>query len=42
MITAALMETPAFMRDLQAARMELRQVLGYPAEPEVVGSVKAR
>jgi acid phosphatase (class A) len=39
-IAYALMETPAFMRDLQAARAELRQVLGYPAEPDVVGSVK--
>ena len=41
-ITAALMETPTFMHDLQAARTELRQALGYPAEPEVVGSVKAK
>jgi hypothetical protein len=41
-ITAALMETPAFMRDLETARAELRQALGYPAEPEVVGSVKAK
>jgi acid phosphatase (class A) len=39
-IAYALMETPAFMRDLQAARAELRQVLGYPAEPDTVGSVK--
>ena len=41
-IAYALMETPAFMRDLQAARAELRQVLGYPAEPEAVGSVKPK
>jgi membrane-associated phospholipid phosphatase len=39
-IAYALMETPAFMRDLQAAPAELRQVLGYPAEPDTVGSVK--
>ena len=37
-IANALMEKPAFMRDLEAARVELRQVLGYPAEPEAVGS----
>jgi acid phosphatase (class A) len=41
-IAYALMETPAFMRDLQAARAELREVLGYPAEPDVVGSVKPK
>jgi acid phosphatase (class A) len=41
-IAYALMETPAFMRDLQAARAELRQVLGYPAEPDAVGSVKPK
>ena len=41
-ITAALMETPAFRRDLETARAELRQALGYPTEPEVVGSVKGR
>jgi len=41
-IAHALMETPAFMRDLQAARAELRQVLGYPAEPEAVGSAKPK
>jgi len=41
-ITYAMMETPAFMRDLHAAQTELRDVLGYPAEPEVVGSVKAK
>ena len=28
-ITYAMMQTPEFMRDLQAARVELRQVLGY-------------
>ncbi len=33
-IAHAMMEVPAFMTDLQAARAELRQVLGYPAEPE--------
>jgi len=41
-IAHALMETPAFMSDLLAARAELRQVLGYPAEPEVVGAVRAK
>ena len=41
-IVHALMEKPAFMRDLEAARIELRQVLGYPAEPEAVGSVKPK
>jgi acid phosphatase (class A) len=39
-IVHALTERPAFMRDLQASRTELRQVLGYPAEPEAVGTVK--
>ena len=38
-IAHALMEKPAFMGDLEAARTELRQVLGYPAEPDAVGSV---
>ena len=32
-IAHAMMEKPAFMRDLQAARAELRQALGNPAEP---------
>jgi len=41
-IVHALMEKPAFMRDLEAARVELRQVLGYPAEPDAVGSVKPK
>jgi acid phosphatase (class A) len=41
-ITYALLQTPAFVRDLQAARAELRQVLGYPAEPDAVGSVKPK
>jgi acid phosphatase (class A) len=41
-IAHALMETPAFMRDLQASRAELRQVLDYPAEPEAVASVKPK
>jgi hypothetical protein len=37
-----MMENPAFMRDLEPARVELRQVLGYPAEPDAVGSVKPK
>jgi acid phosphatase (class A) len=37
-IAHALMETPAFMRDLQAARTEVRQALGYPAEPAAASS----
>jgi hypothetical protein len=41
-IVHALMEVPAFMRDFQAARAELRQVLDYPAEPEPVGSTKPK
>ena len=41
-IAYAMMETPAFMRDLQAARTELRQVLGYPAEPDAVGPEKPK
>jgi acid phosphatase (class A) len=41
-IVHALMEKPAFMRDLEAARAEVRQVLGYPSEPELVGSVKPK
>ena len=41
-IAYALMQTPAFMQDLQAARAELRQVLGYPAEPDAVASVKPK
>jgi hypothetical protein len=41
-IVYALMEVPAFMRDFEAARVELRQVLGYPAEPDLVGSVKPK
>jgi len=41
-IAHALMEKPAFMRDLEASRVELRQVLGYPAEPDAVGSVKTK
>ena len=40
MITNALMKSPAFMIDFEKARAELRQVLGYPAEPNAVGSVK--
>jgi acid phosphatase (class A) len=41
-VTYALMGKPAFMRDLEEARAELRQVLGYPAEPDVVGSVNQK
>jgi acid phosphatase (class A) len=41
-IVYALMEVPAFMRDFEAARAELRQVLGYPVEPDLVGSVKPK
>jgi len=41
-ITHELMKNPAFMSDLQAARAELRQVLGYPVEPEVTSAVKSR
>lgn len=39
-ITRLLMEKPAFMRDFEAARAELRQALDYPPEPELVGTVK--
>ncbi len=39
-VTHALMGKPAFMRDFEAARAEVRQVLGYPPEPDVVGTVK--
>jgi acid phosphatase (class A) len=41
-ITHALMQVPAFMRDFEPARVELRQVLGYPPEPEAVGAVKPK
>jgi acid phosphatase (class A) len=41
-ITHALLGKPAFVRDLEAARVELRRVLGYPAEPEAVGSVQPK
>jgi acid phosphatase (class A) len=41
-IAHAMMQTPAFMGDLQAARAELRQALDYPAEPESVGSTKPK
>jgi acid phosphatase (class A) len=41
-ISYALMETPAFRGDLQAARVEVRQVLGYPAEPEAGSAVQAK
>jgi acid phosphatase (class A) len=33
-IAHALMDKPEFIRDLEAARAELRQVLGYPANPD--------
>jgi acid phosphatase (class A) len=39
-ITHALMGKTAFVRDFEAARAEVRQVLGYPPEPDVVSSVK--
>ena len=35
-------ELKAMLRDLEAARVELRQVLGYPAEPDAVGTVKPK
>jgi hypothetical protein len=35
-------QTPEFMRDLHAARAELRKVLDLPAEPDLVGSVKPK
>jgi acid phosphatase (class A) len=41
-ITYAMMQTPEFMRDLHAARAELRKVLDLPAEPDLVGSVKPK
>jgi acid phosphatase (class A) len=41
-ITHALMGKPAFVRDLEAVRVELRRVLGYPAEPDAVGSVQPK
>jgi hypothetical protein len=41
-IAYALMQAPAFMSDLQASRVELRQVLGYPAEPEAAGAAKPK
>lgn len=41
-ITHALMQAPAFMRDFEPARVELRQILGFPAEPEPTNSVKAQ
>jgi acid phosphatase (class A) len=41
-IAYALMEKPAFARDLETARTELRRVLGYPPEPVAVGSLDAR
>ncbi len=41
-IAHALMEKPEFMRDLQAARAELRQVLGYPPEPPAIEIAKPK
>jgi hypothetical protein len=41
-IAHALMGKPAFVRDFEAARVELRQELGYPAEPVAVGSGEAK
>jgi len=37
-----MMQTPAFIGDLQASRAELRQVLDLPAEPDLVGAVKPK
>jgi hypothetical protein len=37
-----MMQTPEFMRDLQASRVELRQVLDLPAEPDLAGAVKPK
>lgn len=41
-ITYALMENPTFVSDLQTARAELRQVLGYPAEPDATATVNKK
>ncbi len=41
-IAYAMMEIPAFMRDLEPARAELRQVLGLPAEPVAAGPDKTK
>ena len=41
-IAYALMQTPTFTHDLQAARTELRQVLGYPAEPKDAAGAKSK
>jgi acid phosphatase (class A) len=41
-IAHALLGKPAFVRDLEEVRVELRQVLGYPAEPDAVGSVNPK
>ena len=32
LIASAFFQTPAFVTDFEAARAELRQVLGYPAQ----------
>lgn len=37
-VAHALMELPAFQRDFEAARMELRKVLGLPSEPEIAST----
>lgn len=41
-IIQELMGNPVFMKDFEAARAELRSVLGYPAEPDVVGALKPK
>ena len=38
----ALMATPTFMTDFQAARTELRQALDYPAEPPAAGAASPK
>jgi hypothetical protein len=41
-ITYAMMQTPEFMRDLQASKVELRQALGYPAEPDAAVAARPK
>jgi acid phosphatase (class A) len=41
-ITYALMENPTFVSDFQTARAELRQVLGYPAEPDATAAINKK
>jgi hypothetical protein len=41
-IVYALTQVPEFKRDFEAARAELRQALGYPAEPATAGSAPAK